>query len=56
VERQEFQAHFNYAWRKMAASSRGRALQWWLDRLENAIVITPSCDPLKLAASYASCF
>ena len=33
VERPEHQAHVSYAWRKMSASSRGRALQWWLDQL-----------------------
>lgn len=36
VERPEFQAHVSYAWRKTPQSSRGRALQWWLDQLEHA--------------------
>lgn len=35
VERQEHQAHVSYAWRKTPTSSRGRALQWWLDQLEH---------------------
>jgi hypothetical protein len=26
----------NYAWRHSSKSSRGRALQWWLDALDNA--------------------
>lgn len=36
VERAEQQVHASYAWRKTPASSRGRALQWWLDSLESA--------------------
>lgn len=36
VERSERQIHASYAWRKTASASRGRALQWWLERLENA--------------------
>jgi DNA-binding transcriptional LysR family regulator len=36
VERAERQMHANYAWRKMPASNRGRALQWWLSQLESA--------------------
>ncbi|MHB1359825.1 MAG: LysR family transcriptional regulator [Rhodocyclaceae bacterium] len=36
VERTEQQVHASYAWRKTVASSRGRALQWWLDSLESA--------------------
>lgn len=35
VERAEQQAHASYAWRKTPTASRGRALQWWLDRLES---------------------
>jgi len=35
VERSEHQVQANYAWRKSPASSRGRALQWWLDQLEH---------------------
>jgi DNA-binding transcriptional LysR family regulator len=35
VERQEHQVHASYAWRKTPTASRGRALQWWLDQLEN---------------------
>jgi DNA-binding transcriptional LysR family regulator len=35
VERSEHQAHVSYAWRKTPASSRGRTLQWWLDKLEH---------------------
>lgn len=36
VERAEHQVHTNYAWRRTPASSRGRALQWWLDKLDHA--------------------
>lgn len=36
VERSERQIHASYAWRKTASASRGRALQWWLEQLENA--------------------
>jgi DNA-binding transcriptional LysR family regulator len=35
VERSGFQAHNHYAWRKSSISTRGRALQWWLDQLEH---------------------
>ncbi len=38
VERAEHQVHASYAWRKMhqtPSASRGRALQWWLDKLES---------------------
>ncbi|MBI5329294.1 MAG: LysR family transcriptional regulator [Betaproteobacteria bacterium] len=35
VERQEHQVHASYAWRKTPTTSRGRALQWWLDQLEH---------------------
>lgn len=35
VERAEHQVQASYAWRKTAASARGRALQWWLDQLEH---------------------
>lgn len=35
VERTEHQAHTSYAWRKTPASSRGRALRWWLEQLEH---------------------
>lgn len=35
VERTEQQVQTSYAWRKTLASSRGRALQWWLDKLES---------------------
>jgi DNA-binding transcriptional LysR family regulator len=34
VERSEQQVHASYAWRKSPTTSRGRALQWWLDQLE----------------------
>lgn len=34
VERVEHQFKTSYAWRKSAVSARGRALQWWLARLE----------------------
>lgn len=34
VERPERQVHSCYAWRKTPAASRGRALGWWLDRLD----------------------
>lgn len=34
VERPERQIQASYAWRKMPSSSRGRALQWWLEQLE----------------------
>jgi DNA-binding transcriptional LysR family regulator len=33
VERPERQIHASYAWRKMPTTSRGRALQWWLEQL-----------------------
>ena len=29
------QAHIHYAWRGTKAAPPGRALQWWLDQLEN---------------------
>ena len=35
VERALHQVHASYAWRKTAASARGRALQWWLEQLEH---------------------
>ena len=35
VERAEHQVRASYGWRKTPASARGRALQWWLDRLEH---------------------
>lgn len=35
VERNERQIHASYAWRKVSTASRGRALQWWLEQLEN---------------------
>lgn len=35
IERPEHQIHTSYAWRRTPAASRGRALQWWLDRLEH---------------------
>ncbi len=36
VERTEHQVHVSYAWRKAPTASRGRALQWWLDKLAHA--------------------
>lgn len=35
VERTEQQVQTSYAWRKTPTASRGRALQWWLDKLES---------------------
>lgn len=35
IERSEAKIHVNYAWRKTSAAHRGRALQWWLERLES---------------------
>lgn len=35
VERADQVAHVSYAWRKTAAASRGRALQWWLEQLDH---------------------
>jgi len=35
VERPERQIHASYAWRKTATNARGRALQWWLEKLEH---------------------
>lgn len=36
VERPERQIHASYAWRKTATNARGRALQWWLGKLEHS--------------------
>ena len=36
VERTERQIQISYAWRKSSKPSQGRALQWWLDQLQNA--------------------
>lgn len=35
VERAERNEHVSYAWRTGSPSSRGRALQWWLSRLDH---------------------
>ncbi len=35
VERPERVARLSYAWRGAAKSDQGRALQWWLSRLES---------------------
>lgn len=35
VERAERTIHVSYAWRKSATSARGKALAWWLERLES---------------------
>lgn len=35
IERPEQQIQASYAWRRTPAASRGRALQWWLDKLEH---------------------
>ena len=35
IECPERQVHSCYAWRKTPAASRGRALGWWLDRLDH---------------------
>lgn len=35
VKSQKQKVQASYAWRESATASRGRALQWWLDRLEN---------------------
>ena len=36
VERTERQIQISYAWRKSSKLGQGRALQWWLDQLQNA--------------------
>ncbi|HMS04395.1 MAG TPA: LysR family transcriptional regulator [Burkholderiaceae bacterium] len=35
VEHSERRIHLHYAWRKTSAAARGKALQWWLARLES---------------------
>jgi len=35
VERAERRAHVSYAWRKTSAAARGKALQWWLEKLDS---------------------
>lgn len=35
VERPERQIQASYAWRKTTTNARGRALQWWLEKLEH---------------------
>lgn len=35
VERTERQVHVSYAWRKAPAVSHGKAMQWWLEKLES---------------------
>jgi DNA-binding transcriptional LysR family regulator len=37
VERPEQQIHTSYAWRKGQRSRQGRALQWWLARLQSPV-------------------
>jgi DNA-binding transcriptional LysR family regulator len=37
VERPEHQAQVSYAWRKIGQPSQGRALQWWLARMESPV-------------------
>ncbi|WP_151446980.1 LysR family transcriptional regulator [Lacisediminimonas profundi] len=37
VERPEQQLKVSYAWRKSGKTSQGRALQWWLDQLEDPV-------------------
>ena len=37
VERAEQQIQVSYAWRKGGRSSQGRALQWWLARLQSRV-------------------
>lgn len=49
VEQSERQVNISYAWRKTPASSRGHALQWWLDQMEqpktrNALICMHSGD------------
>jgi len=40
VERAEPQVHVSYAWRKTRTSGQGRALQWWLGRLQSRVTRT----------------
>jgi DNA-binding transcriptional LysR family regulator len=37
VERTEHQIQTSYAWRKAGKAGQGRALQWWLDRLQSPV-------------------
>lgn len=37
VERPEQQIHVSYAWRRSARSGLGRALQWWLTRMQSPV-------------------
>ena len=37
VERAERQVYLSYAWRKGGRPGQGRALQWWLDRLQSPV-------------------
>ena len=37
VERPEHELHASYAWRKSDRSAPGRALQWWLARLQSPV-------------------
>ena len=40
VERKERQVQLSYAWRKMKAAAQGKALQWWLDKLQSPVTRT----------------
>lgn len=35
VERAERQVHLSYAWHKTPSATRGKALRWWLDKLDS---------------------
>ncbi|MEO8134456.1 MAG: LysR family transcriptional regulator [Betaproteobacteria bacterium] len=37
VERPEHQIQVSYAWRKSGRASQGRALQWWLERMQSPV-------------------
>ena len=37
VERPEQQVHVSYAWRKSGRPGQGRALQWWLTRVQSPV-------------------
>jgi DNA-binding transcriptional LysR family regulator len=37
VERTERQVQLSYAWRKIERAAQGKALQWWLDKLQSPV-------------------
>jgi DNA-binding transcriptional LysR family regulator len=37
VERAEHELKFGYAWRDNGRTTRGRALQWWLEQIQNPV-------------------